>query len=181
MVALRAWGLAPDRDVALRQLGETSAIIAALEAGQVDAGVITEPVPRAVKANYHELIDLAKEGSEYASVAVGGLRGWIQANEEAVRRFVRAHVRADQRAQSDRVLTIGIYRKYLQLDDPELLDDQFANYLALAPRPPYVSEPGLARALEDLAADDPRIAAYRPSDFVDSRYVRELEAAGLLR
>src|SRR5436309_630522 len=82
------------------------ASITALEAGQIDAGVITQPVPRAVKANYHELIDLSIQGPEYASVAVGGLRGWIQANGEAVRRYVRAHVRADQRAQSDRGLTL---------------------------------------------------------------------------
>jgi NitT/TauT family transport system substrate-binding protein len=181
MVALRTWGLVPDRDLALRQLGETSAIIAALEAGQIDAGVITQPVPRAVKANYQELIDLGKEGVEYASVAVGGLRGWVAANEEAVRRYVRAHVRADRRAQSDRELTVGAYRKYMQLDDAELLEDQFVSYLAMAPRPPYVSEPGVARVLEDLAADDPRVAAYQASDFVDSRYLRELEAAGLLR
>jgi ABC-type nitrate/sulfonate/bicarbonate transport system substrate-binding protein len=181
VVALRALGLAPDRDVALRQLGETSAIIAALQAGQIDAGVITQPVPRPVKASYHELIDVGTQASDYASVAVGALRAWTQANEEAVRRYVRAHVRADRRAQSDRDLTIAAYRKYMQLDDPEQLEDQFASYLALAPRPPYVSESGLARALEDLAADDPRVAAYQPSDLVDSRYLRELEAAGLLR
>ena len=54
------------------------------------------------------------------------------------------------------------------------------SYLTFAPRPPYVSEPGLARALEDMAADDPRVAAYQPSDFIDSRYLRELEAAGAL-
>jgi NitT/TauT family transport system substrate-binding protein len=179
MVALRAWGLVADRDVAVRQLGETPAIIAALEAGQIDAGVITQPTPRAVKASYHELIDLSVQGPEYASVAVGGLRGWIQANDEAVRRYVRAQVRADQRAQADKELTRGIIRKYLQLDDPELLEDQLANYVAFAPHPPYVSEPGLARALEDLAADDPRVAAYQPSDFIESRYLRELEAAGL--
>jgi NitT/TauT family transport system substrate-binding protein len=178
-VALRTWGLVPDRDLALRQLGEASAIIAALQAGQIDAGVITEPVPRAVKAAYHELIDLAIEGPEYASVAVGGRHSWMQENEEAVRRYVRAHLRADRRAREDKAMTLGLYRKYMQLDDPELLDDHYANYLALAPRQPYVSEAGLARALEDLAADDPRVAAYQASDFIDARYVRELEGSGL--
>jgi ABC-type nitrate/sulfonate/bicarbonate transport system substrate-binding protein len=180
LVALRTWGLVPDRDVAFRQLGEASAIIAALQAGQIDAAVITEPVPRAIKAaGYPELIDLALTGPEYASVAVGGRRSWIAENEEAVRRYVRAHLRGDRRAREDKELTLSLYRKYMQLDDPELLDDHYANYLALAPRQPYVSEAGMTRALDDLAADDPRIAAYQASDFIDSRYVRELEGSGL--
>ena len=30
-----------------------------------------------------------------------------------------------------------------------------------------------------MAADDPRVAAYQPSDFIDSRYLRELKPPGL--
>jgi hypothetical protein len=96
-----------------------------------------------------------------------------------VRRYVRAHLRADQRSRQDKDLTLSLYRKYMQLDDPELLDDHYASYLALAPRQPYVTEIGLARALDDLAADDPRLAGSQASDFIDSRFVRELEGTGL--
>jgi NitT/TauT family transport system substrate-binding protein len=181
LFALQGWGLVPDRDVALRSLGETAAIIAGLEAGQIDAGVMQVPVPRSVKANYYELIDLATDGPEYASVAIGGPRAWIQASEEAVRRFVRGYVLGDARARGDKPAAIAAFRKYMKLDDPDELDATYAAYLAMVPRVPYVSEVGLARVLTDLAAEDPRFAGHPPGEFVDSRYVRELEASGAIR
>src|SRR5262249_61892600 len=47
LVALRSWGLVPDRDVAFRLLGTTTAIYAALEAGQIQAAGATPAPPRA--------------------------------------------------------------------------------------------------------------------------------------
>ena len=52
MVALRAWGLVADRDVALRQLGKTPAIVARAGSRPDRRGMVTEPVPRATKAGY---------------------------------------------------------------------------------------------------------------------------------
>ena len=75
-------------------------------------------------------------------MALGARRGWIQGNDEAVRRYVRARVRADRRAQAEQGPDRGIIRKYLQLDDPELLEDQLDNYLAFAPHPPSSAGPG---------------------------------------
>src|SRR5262249_14183270 len=143
--------------------------------------VMQVPVPRSVKGNYHELADLATDGPEYASVAIGGPRAWIQANEEAVRRFVRGDVLGDARAPGGQPAAIAAVRKYMKLDDPDELDATYAAYLVMVPRVPYVSEVGLARVLTDLAAEDPRIAGHQPGDFVDARYVRELEASGVIR
>jgi hypothetical protein len=39
----------------------------------------------------------------------------------------------------------------------------------------------MANALADLALDEPRVAGRQASEWIDSRYVRELEAAGLTR
>jgi NitT/TauT family transport system substrate-binding protein len=181
LVALDIWGLAPDRDVAFRLLGETPAIYAALQAGQVDAGVGTQPVPAQARASYHELIDLAVQGPEYASVAIGGPRAWIEANAEAVRRFARAYVLGLQRAKSDKAATLEAYRKYMQLEDPEQLEATHAYAIRNLPDVPYVSEAAMARMLEDLAREEPRLAGRLPSDWVDSRYVRELEESGFFR
>jgi hypothetical protein len=46
---------------------------------------------------------------------------------------------------------------------------------------PYVSEAGFARVLEDLVAEEPRLANHRAAEFVDSRYVREMETSGFLQ
>jgi ABC-type nitrate/sulfonate/bicarbonate transport system substrate-binding protein len=181
-VALQDWGMVPDRDVALRQLGENSAVYVALDAGQIDAGMMTSPFNiRARREGYYELADLSKEGPEYVSLAVGGLRSWVGANEEAMRRFARAYAQAIHRLKTDKPWALGVWRKYMQTDDEQLLEDSYAAYRDHFPSPPYVSEEGLARLLQDLVADDPRLVGRPATDWVDGRFVRELETSGFMR
>jgi NitT/TauT family transport system substrate-binding protein len=182
LLALDRWGLEPDRDVALRQLGEVNAVLAGLQARQVDAGVISPPRSTlARQAGFHELVNLGVDGPEYPSLAIGGLRAWGAANEAAMRRFARAYVLGIQRFRRDRPWAIGVYRKYLDLDDQAVLDDTYDQFSRMFEPIPYVSETGLARLLADLAADDPRLAGRQASEWIDSRYLRELEAAGFGR
>jgi NitT/TauT family transport system substrate-binding protein len=181
LVALREWHLIPDQDMMLRQFADISAIISGLDAGQIDAGLVTVPVPRSVSARYHLLFDLTTNGPEYPGVAMGGPRPWIQSNEEAVRRFVRAYVLGDRRVRADKATTLTSFRKYMRIDDSELLDERYNTYFTLVPRVPYVSETGFATLLQDLAAQEPRVAGYQIGDFVDSHFVRELETSGFFR
>jgi len=180
-VALRSWGLVPDRDVAFRLLGTTPAIFAALEAGQIESGVATLPLPPPVRDGYTELVNLAANGPEYPSVAIGGPRAWIAANEEATRRFLRSYVLARERGRADKAVALAAFRKYMQLDDVAQLEDTYATYLSMYEPVPYVSEAGFARVLEDLVAEEPRVANHQAAEFIDSRYVREFENSGFLR
>jgi NitT/TauT family transport system substrate-binding protein len=181
LVALRSWGLAPERDVAFRLLGTTPAIMAALQAGQIEAGVATLPPPPAVRAGYTELVNLATTGPEYPSVAIGGPRPWIAANEEATRRFVRSYVLAKERARADKSLALAAFRKYMQLDDPAQLEDVYTTMQSMYDPSPYVSETGFVRVLEDLVAEEPRAATLRPADLIDARFAREMETSGFLQ
>ena len=182
LLALNLWGLVPDQDVALRQLGEPEAIWAALEAKQVDAammGVSTKIF--ALRGGYHELINLGTAGPEYPQVTVNALRPWVAANEEAVRRFARAYTQARQRLRTDKPWAIEVFRKYLDLDDAETLEAFYGEVVACCGPVPYVTEEGTARLLADLARTEPRLAGRQSSEWIDSRFLREVEAAGFPR
>ena len=59
-------------DYQILPLMEVPNIFTALSAGQIDAGIVSPPTnSRARKAGFNELMNLAKEGPEYVSVAVG--------------------------------------------------------------------------------------------------------------
>jgi hypothetical protein len=66
----------------------------------------------------------------------------------------------------------------MQLDDADQLGATYADFLEAVAPVPYVSESGLTALLESLASDDPRLADRPASDYVDSRFVRELETSG---
>jgi NitT/TauT family transport system substrate-binding protein len=181
LLALDLWGLEPDRDVAFRQLNQVSAIFAALEAHQVDAGVLSLPsTSLARRAGYHELINLATQGPEYPSIVVSGLRSWVNGHEEAMRRFTRGFVQGVHRGRTDKAWAEDVYRKYVEIDDPQVLDEMYAEFERCCPRVPYVSEEGIARLLGDLAQDEPRLVGKQPGDFIDARFLRELEASGFI-
>jgi ABC-type nitrate/sulfonate/bicarbonate transport system substrate-binding protein len=180
-VALKRWGIVPDRDVAVRQLGETPAIYAALQSGQIDAAPLGLPIDRAMLPAQRELINLATDGPEFASIAVGGLRTWINANEEAVRRFGRAYALAIQRLKNDKAFAFEVCRKYLQTDDTARLEDVYALFSQTLPSVPYVTDEAMANALADLVDEEPQLAGRQGSEWVDSRFVREMEQAGLFQ
>jgi ABC-type nitrate/sulfonate/bicarbonate transport system substrate-binding protein len=181
-VALQIWGLKPDQDVSLRQLQEVPAILAGMQAGQIDAGSVSPPTNvRARQEGYNELINLATQGPEYPSVAVGGPKTWIDANQDIVRRFARAYAQGIQRFKSDKPWALDVYRKYLKVEDPTVLEDTYAQFSGYFPMPPYVSEEGMARLVDDMAHEEPRLVGRKPTDWVDSRYVRELEQSGFFR
>jgi NitT/TauT family transport system substrate-binding protein len=182
LVSLQGWGLQPDRDVALLQLQEVAAILAAMQAGQADAGVLSPPTNAlARQAGYFELMNLATQGPEYPSVAVGGPRAWVNANEDVVRRFTRAYVQGLHRFKTDKPWAVEVYRKFLKVDDPVILEDTYAQFSAYFPSVPYISEEGTARLLEDLGREEPRLAGQQPSQWIDTRFLRELEASGFIR
>lgn len=179
LVAAKEWGMTPDRDFALRELGEASAILAGLQAGQIDAGVISSPTSTVTRqAGFRELINLYTDGPDYPSIVVGAPRAWVVANEEAVRRFARAYVLGLKRFKEDPAAGRAVYQKYFQIDDPTVIEQTYAEYAASLGPLPYISEAGLARMLTDMAADEPRLAGRQPADWLDTRFLRELEAAG---
>jgi hypothetical protein len=142
--------------------------------------MIALPVSNRVRANYQELINPTTDGPDLPQSAISGRREWIAANEEAVRRFARAYVQGVQRVKTDRDAAYAVYRHYIQNDDPEFLEALFSHSRVQVAHPPYLSEPGLARVIENLAREDPRLVGRQPAEFMDSRYVRELEDSGFL-
>ena len=81
LYALSQAGLKPV-DYQILPLMEVPSILIALMAGQIDAGVVSPPTnSRARKGGFNELMNIAKEGPEYVSVAIGTTRAYIKANE----------------------------------------------------------------------------------------------------
>ena len=84
-------------------------------AGQVDAGVVSPPTnSRARKAGFNELMNLAKEGPEFVSVAIGTSRTYIKANEDIVRRVVRSYAEGVQMFKTNKAAAQRMMQKYLR-------------------------------------------------------------------
>jgi ABC-type nitrate/sulfonate/bicarbonate transport system substrate-binding protein len=177
--ALKLWNLQPDSDVALVPLQEVPAILAGLQANQVDAGVVSPPTSiQAKNAGYTELVDLAVDGPAFPSVGISTTQSFITDHRDVVARFVRGYAMGLQRFKTDKQAGMADMNKYLQLDDQSVLDQtwqDFAKYLA---DPPEIPEAGMAAVIADTATADPKAAGTSPTDYMDLSFVKELEQSG---
>jgi ABC-type nitrate/sulfonate/bicarbonate transport system substrate-binding protein len=174
--ALKLWNLQPDSDVALVPLQEVPAILAGLQANQVDAGVVSPPTSiQAKNAGFTELIDLAVDGPAFPSVGISTTQSFIGSHRDVVARFVKGYALGLQRFKSDKQAGMADMNKYLQLDDQSVLDQtwqDFAKYLA---DPPEIPEAGMAAVIADTATAEPKAAGTAPSDYMDLSFVKELQ------
>jgi NitT/TauT family transport system substrate-binding protein len=176
--ALYALGSAALRtnDYQLLPLLEVPNIFTALSAGQIDAGVMSPPTnARAKKAGFVELMNIAKEGPEFVSVAIGTSRSYIKANEDVVRRVVRAYAEGVQLFKRNKPAALSMMAKQLKVTDPEIQEDTYSQFRDYLEYPPYVSRKGMEAVLADIAEKDPAAKNVRPEDFLDMRFVAELE------
>jgi ABC-type nitrate/sulfonate/bicarbonate transport system substrate-binding protein len=175
LYALGSAGLKP-ADYQILPLLEVPNIYTALAAGQIDAGVMSPPTnARAKRSGFVELMNIAKEGPEFVSVAVGTSRSYITANEDIVRRVVRAYAEGVQVFKSNKAAALRMIQRQLKVSDPEIQDDTYSQFREYLEYPPYVSSKGLEAVLAEIASKDPAAKRIKPEDMMDMRFVAELD------
>jgi ABC-type nitrate/sulfonate/bicarbonate transport system substrate-binding protein len=181
LYALSQAGLKP-ADYQILPLVEVPNIFTALAAGQIDAGVVSPPTnSRARKAGFKELVNLAKEGPDYVSVAVGTSRSYLAANEDIVRRVVRSYAEGVYLFKTNKAAALKMIQNQLRVTDADIQEDthnQFRQYLEY---PPYVNRKAMEAVLAELADKESAAKAAKTEDFVDMRFVAELDKEGFFK
>jgi ABC-type nitrate/sulfonate/bicarbonate transport system substrate-binding protein len=161
-------------DYQLLPLLEVPNIFTALVAGQIDAGVVSPPTnARAKRAGFVELMNVAKEGPEFVSVAIGTSRSYIKANEDIVRRVVRAYAEGVQVFRTNKAAALKMIQNQLKVKEPEIAEDTYNQFREYLEYPPYVSRKGMEAVLAEIS--DPAVKNVKPEDFLDMRFVAEID------
>src|SRR5205807_6704602 len=169
-------------DYQILPLMEVPNIFTALTAGQIDAGVVSPPTnSRARKAGLNELMNLAKEGPEYVSVGVGTSRSYINANEDIVRRVVRSYAEGVYLFKTNKAAALKMIQYQLKVKEVDIQEDTYNQFRQYLEYPPYVSRKGMEAILAEIGDKDPAAKAAKPDDFIDMRFVAELEKEGFFR
>ena len=181
-LALQKVGL-NERDVSIVAIGSDTERIAALQQGVVDATVLTPAAYGAAqKFGFHALLDLSALNIPYEAAGLITTRKLIRENGEMVTRFARGFVAGIHYAKSHRDFTIRVLQKYMRTDDRDVLTMSYDYYVErVIPRAPYVSEAGLETVLDFIKQRNPQAANARVGDFMDNRFVKELEEKGFIR
>lgn len=181
--ALQKLGLGP-KDVSLIVVGGTNERIASLRLGKIQATLFSPPQNiTAQREGFNALADVAELGLPFVHTGLATTRGFIRNNPEIVRRYVKSHLEAIALMKTDREAAIKALAKYLgQIKDRDVL---VKSYEAAAPdnrisRKQYPSSAGLQTVLDLVSEDNPKAKSAKPEDFVDNRFLKELDDRGFI-
>ena len=179
-MALKKLGLTPVKDVAIVQIGGVPERLGALEKGKVQAAMlgVTEGL-MAQKKGFNALVAVSQA---YQAAGVATTRRFIRESPDIVRRYVKSQVEAVHRIKTDREMGERVLLKYLGPQDKEVLQKRYDYGSADDRLPPkqYPTLEGIKNILEPLAQTDPKAKAAKPEDFVDIRFIKELDESGFI-
>jgi len=180
--ALQRIGLVPIKEVAILQVGALPERLAAMETKRVQATVLAPPAMyMAQKRGFNILADVAALGLAYQATGVGTTKKFIREHADVVRRDDKAQVEAVHRFKTDRELSIRVLSKYLSVKEKDILDKTYEGAIAenKLPAKQYPTLEGIKTILEPLK-NDPKVKAAKPEDFVDMRFIKELDESGYI-
>ena len=181
-LALKKWGLNPERDVNILQIGTTQDTVRAMQTKMLDAGVLSGTASLiARKAGFRELADLADLGLHYPMAPIGTTKTYIQKNEGLVREFMLAYIEAIHDFKRNKEAALAVLKKYTRNDDREVLEDTYSNYANKYLALPIPTLEGIRTILTELATTVPAAKNADPEQFVEYKIAREIEASGFVK
>jgi NitT/TauT family transport system substrate-binding protein len=181
--ALRKHGLDPAKDVMIVQMGAMSSIMGGLQGGAIEAGLVSPPTLFAVeKMGFKEILSITDMDLPFPNPSLVVQGGIIRNRPDTIDRFMRAYARGIARARSDREFTYKSVAKYTKIEDTAVLAKAYDLYVGkVLEKAPYINMPGMKNALDDLATTMPAAKTAKPEQFIDFRFLDNLEKSGLLK
>ena len=181
-VAVQKLGL-NEKDVSIISMGTDSERLSAMTQGIADGTVVTiGGYVAAQKLGFHSILDLSQLNIPYEAASLITTRTLIKENPDSVGKFVKGFLAAIQYAQAHREFTLKVLGKYMRTSDQEVLNASYDHYVGrIIPRTPYVSEKGLQAVIDYVRQRNPQTAAAKAQDFMDNRFIRELDESGFIK
>ena len=181
--ALTHWGLVPDKDVALIQVGGESEEVLALQNKAVDAVILSEPFATvARRAGAIMLADLSQLGVRYTMHGIGVRKSYIKANRDVVVRFMKAYLEGIYVFKTNKEVALNVLKKYTRLDDLSLVQVSYDEMSQrLIRRVPYPEAEGIQTIIDQLAKTRPQMKNLNPNDFIDPTILKEIEDSGFVK
>jgi NitT/TauT family transport system substrate-binding protein len=181
VLALRFLGLEPHRDVNVQPSGGTREKLTIMLQGLGDAALLGLPDDmKALESGLTPLLNLSEQPIPFMQTAIGTMRPYAREHGEEIRRFLRGYVAAVAKARSDPEGTKAMAGKFLETDDPALLDYAYGYYRNVWGRPDFRVPPESVQSILNVL-DVPGAATANPNDFIDNRFVDELHTSGYVR
>lgn len=172
---VKIMGWDPNQDLSLMSGGLN---VESLQKGYTDAFIASElHETMAMAAGFRDLLDLSQYNIPNAGSSVQVNRAWLKNNREAAFRLTKSLVEALALLNKDKNAAVSSMVKWLNLKDPKL-QEYFYKKVEAIPHKPYPPFDGIRKVMEIY--DYHEMRKYKPEDFYDASFVRELDQSGYI-
>lgn len=178
-------GLIPGKDVNLLPTGiaESNKRMLAMLQGNYDATLAVPDNVYQMELKGQKVSVLAdpQELGIVTSVSdITTTRQVLKEKRSQVKAFLKAFIEGTWMGRNDKDLAFRVFKKYLQMEDPKLLESMHKNYLlGSIPLKPYPLDGALQADIEYLGNTIvPELKGKKAADFIDATILKEIEDEG---
>ena len=128
-----------------------------------------------------ELFDLNSLGVDLQQTCITVTTRYLRERRPVVKSFVQAYAEGLHRFHTDRDFSIQVMKKYLRMNEKELLDDAYAYYSERLEKIPNPTLKGIKFILDEMGEKHPQARTASPENFVDLSVLQEIEQSGFFK
>jgi NitT/TauT family transport system substrate-binding protein len=180
-LALRSLGIDPTKEAVILGIGDAGARFVALKAGSVDATVISPPdTLTAKKLGFRVLTSFQDAGIKFAYGSIFIASDYGRKNRSTVLNFLKGFTEAIAYLRQNKEDSLGVLSRWTRNADREALEDTYDFFLRLYPAKPYSLEEAVKAVIDVLGERNPAVKKFKPQDFYDTQYLREIDQSGFI-
>ncbi|MGH7782506.1 MAG: ABC transporter substrate-binding protein, partial [Candidatus Binatia bacterium] len=178
----KKFGLDPVKDLVIIQGGTQPSRLQALLAGSLDATLVSPPLDlKAKKQGLTILVDIAELAIPYPQLVIETTDRFVRENPREVKNFLKGFLEGVFYTATHKDETKKLMTKYLKESDPEILEATYQSFLQVTDYSANPNLDGLRNAIEEVGARIPAAKAKKPEEFLDTRFLKELEKEGFFK
>jgi ABC-type nitrate/sulfonate/bicarbonate transport system substrate-binding protein len=181
---LNKLGLVPGKDVTILPTGlsRSDERLLLMFQGKIQAtiGTVDNVAQLELKGfKMNVLADPRDLGVPTPASDISSTRQFLVNHRNRAKAFLRAFCEAIWVGRNNKEVAFRVFRKYLRLNEPKLMESMHRNYLLTSiPVKPYPIEDAIQADIEDLSASITELKGKKASDFMDRSLLNELESEG---
>lgn len=181
-IVLARLGLDPEKDVTFVQTpGADSARVQGLVGNTLDAALINPPFyKQAVASGMKILANMEEMNIPFQHIGYVTSQRFVAKQPDLARRIVKSFVEGIHLMRTNPDFTKRVLSKYMRVNDPKELQESYQLLRDLIPLKPYPVLEGFRIVFTELAEKIPAAKTANAKDFVDTRFLEELDRAGYI-
>lgn len=175
-------GLDPDKDVSYIQVGDVPILVASLASGKIIDGAIIQPpyYLKAVASGMRVLANMQEMDVPVQQTGLNTTQKFIARNADVVGRVVKSVIEGIHLMRTNPTVAKRALAKRMQIRDEKEIEDTYQLLKSFVQVKPYPTLDGFKTIFDDLAKRVPAAKKANPKDYVDTRFIEELDKSGFI-